>query len=80
MHLREALLDTAEERFEPIDLEIGMDAALHEHAGSAHFDRLGNLFVDLIEVEQITLFAAGALDGRIKSAEGAVLRCRCWCS
>jgi hypothetical protein len=44
--LREALLDAAEEALEPVDLEVGMNAALHQHAGAAHLERLGDLLVD----------------------------------
>ena len=50
-----------------------MEAALHEDAGAAHFQGFGDLLVNFIEVEQVALFAAGALDGRIEGAEGAVL-------
>ena len=73
MHLRKALLDAAEERLEPVDFEIGMNAALHEHTGAAHLDGFGDLLVDLIKVEEVALFAARTLDGRIEGAERAVL-------
>ena len=59
--LREALLDAAEEALEPVDLEVGMDAALHQHAGAAHLQGLGDLLVDLLEVEDVALFGTRAL-------------------
>ena len=34
--LREALLDAGKQPLEPVDLQIGMDAALHQDAGAAH--------------------------------------------
>ena len=50
--LREALLDAGEEALEPVDLQIGVEAALHEDAGAAHLVGLGDLLVDLLEVER----------------------------
>ena len=57
--VREALLDAGEQTLEPVDLEIGMDAALHQHTGAAHLQRLGDLFVNLFEVEYVALVGAG---------------------
>jgi hypothetical protein len=72
--LREALLDAAEEPLEPVDLEVGMDAALHQHAGAAHLDGLGDLLVDRLEVEDVALFRARPFGQRpVEGAEGAVL-------
>ena len=34
----EALLDAAEQVLVPLDLQIGMQAALHQHAGAAQID------------------------------------------
>ena len=47
-----------EEPLEPVDLEIGMNAALHQHAGAAHLQGLGDLLVDLLEVEDVAFFRA----------------------
>src|SRR5580658_6397066 len=75
--LREALLDAREQPLEPIDLEIGMNAALHQHAGSAHLESLGNFVVNGFEVENVALVRAwirlaGAGQRAIEGAKGAV--------
>ena len=53
-----ALLDAGEEALEPVDLQIGMKAALHQDAGAAHLLGLGDLFVDLFEREDVALVGA----------------------
>src|SRR6202041_2757396 len=49
----EALLDAGEKRFEPANLEVGMNSALHKDAGAAHFDGLADFGVDGVEVEEV---------------------------
>ena len=76
--LREALLDAGEQPLEPIDLEIGMNAALHQHAGAAHLEGLGDLLVDFFEVEDVAFVRAriglaGTGQRTVEGAEGAVL-------
>ncbi len=76
--LRKALLDAAKQPLEPVDLEIGMNAALHQHARAAHLHGLGNLLVNLLEVEDVAFVGAGiGLAGpgqrAVEGAEGAVL-------
>ena len=61
MNLREALLDTAEHALVPVDLEVRMEAALHENARAAEFDGLADFFVNGIEVEDVAFFGGGAL-------------------
>ena len=56
--LRKALLDAGEQALEPVDLQIGMKAALHQHAGAAHLLGLGDLVVDRLEVEDVALARA----------------------
>ena len=73
MNLRETLLDAAQHFLVPIDLQIGMQAALHQHAGAAEFDGLANLVVDGVELEDVTLFGCGPLQRPVESAEGAIL-------
>ena len=51
-----------------------MQAALHEHAGAAQLHGLADLLVDRLHVKHVALGAAGAFDGRVKGAEGAVFR------
>ena len=69
----EALLDAAQHLLMPVDLQVGMQAALHQHARAAEFDGLANLFVDGFEVENVSLFRLGPLQRTIERAEGAVL-------
>ena len=59
--LREALLDAGEQALEPVDLEVGVDAALHEHAGAAHLLGLGDLLVDLFEIEDVAFVGVRSL-------------------
>ena len=73
MHSREALFDAAQQALKPIDLQVGMQAALHQHAGAAKFNRLANLFVDGVEVEDVSLGRQLALQRPIEGAERAVL-------
>ncbi len=76
--LREALLDAGEESLEPVDFQVGVKAALHQHAGAAHLLGFGDLFVDLFEVEDVALVGAGNVlsffgERAVEGAEGAVL-------
>ena len=71
--LREALLDAAEERLEPVDLEVRVDAALHQHTSAAHLNRLADLVVDGVEVEDVAFGGELALQRPVEGAEGAVL-------
>src|SRR5277367_1369906 len=72
MNLREPLLDAAKHALVPVDLEIGMQAALHQHAGAAKFDSLANLLVDCVEVENVTLFSGRPFQRTIERAESAI--------
>ena len=69
----EALLDAGEEAFEPVDLEVGVDAALHEDAGASHLFGLADLIVDLVELEDVALGGELAFERPVEGAEGAVL-------
>ena len=71
--LRKALLHAAQQRFVPLDLQIGMQAALQQHAGAAQLDRLAHLVVNGVEVEDVSLLRQLALERAIEGAEGAVL-------
>ena len=73
MNLREALLDSAQHFLVPVDFEIGMQAALHQHARASEFDGLADLFVDGVEVEDVTFFCGGAFQRAVEGAESAVL-------
>src|SRR5665213_1096187 len=78
-NLRKALLDACEQSLKPVDLEIGMDAALHQHAGAAHLQRFGNLLVNFFEVENVSIVGLGITLAILRQwpaagAEGAVLR------
>ena len=64
VNLRESLLDAAQHLLVPVDLEIGMQAALHQHACAAQLHGLPNLVVDRFEIEDVTLFCRGPFSGR----------------
>ena len=69
----EALLDAAEEGLEPLDFEVGVDAALHEDAGAAHLFGFGDLVEDGVKVEDVAFGGGGAFERPVEGAEGAVL-------
>ena len=50
-----------EQPLEPVDLQVGMNAALHQHARPAHLHRLGDLLVDVLEVQDVALVRRAAL-------------------
>src|SRR5439155_2125374 len=50
-----------------------MQAALHKHASAAELDGLANLFVNRVEVEDVSLFRLRPLQWAIKRTERAVL-------
>src|SRR5262249_51949841 len=71
--LREPLLDALEQALEPLDLQVGMETALHEHAGAAHLDGFGDLGVNSFEVEDVAFAGQLALERTVEGAEGTVL-------
>ena len=73
VNLREALLHAAEQVFVPLDLQVGMQAALQQDAGAAQLHRLPHLVVNRFEVEDVAFLRQLALQRAIEGAEGAVL-------
>src|SRR3989442_13252515 len=73
VNLRKALLDAAEHLFVPFDLEIGMQAALHQDPRAAQFYGLLDLVVDGVEIQDVALFGARSFQRTVEGAEGAVL-------
>src|SRR5438094_10547195 len=73
VNLGKSLLDATQHLLVPVNFQIGMQAALHQHACAAKFDRLANLVVDRFEIEDVPLFSFGSLQWTIKRAECAVL-------
>ena len=69
----EALLDAREEPLEPFDFEVRVDAALHQHAGTAHLLGLCDFLADGLEVEDVAFLRARAFERPVESAKGAVL-------
>src|SRR6476469_8592491 len=53
MDFRKALLDTTQHLLVPINLEVRMEAALHQYARSAKLDGLMNLVVNSLEIEDV---------------------------
>src|SRR5436190_13598122 len=66
-----ALLDRAQQIFVPLDLEIGMQAALHQDAGSTQVDGLLDLVEDRFLRQDIAL---GMPHRAVESAEAAIFR------
>lgn len=73
MYLREPLLDTPHQLLIPLQLQIRMQAALHQHTCPTHFHRLADFFVDGFQVQHVALGPSWALDRGVKGAEGTVL-------
>src|SRR5437870_2611801 len=72
VNLGKSLLDATQHALVPLDLQIGMQAALHQHARAAEFDRLANLVVDCFQIEDVSLFGFGAFQWTIERTESAV--------
>src|SRR5437899_2331679 len=72
MNLGKSLLDATQHLLVPVNFQIGMQAALHQHARAAEFDRLANLVVDRFEIEDVSLFSFGSLQWTIERTESAV--------
>src|SRR6185312_9213054 len=65
----ETLLDTAQQVFVPVDLQIRVQAALHQDAGAAEVDRLA----DLVEDHFLRVHVAFLMPRRaVKGAEAAI--------
>src|SRR5258708_9219565 len=73
MHLGKALLDPAHHLFIPLELQVRMQAALHKHACPAQFDCLADLFVNGLEIQNISLGSSRSLDRPAEGAECAIL-------
>ena len=67
--IRETRLDPRKQPLEPVDLQLRMDATLHQNARPAHLFRLANLVVDLVELEDVSLGRKLALQRPIKCAK-----------
>ena len=72
MNSGEPLLDAAQHLLMPVNFQVGMQAALHQHSGTTHFDGLANLFVNGFELEDVSLFGFGTLQWTIEGTEGAI--------
>ena len=71
--LGEPLFDAPEQAFKPFDLEVGVQAALHKHAGTAHFHGFGNFLVNRFEVENVTFAGEFSFKRPIKCTKAAIL-------
>jgi hypothetical protein len=80
MNLRKALLDAAQHFLVPVNLQIGMQAALHQHARAAEFDGLANLLVDGVEIEDVAFFRRRALSAGDRRRRRCSIRCRSSCN
>src|ERR1700685_980674 len=73
MNLWETLLDTAQHLLMPVNLQIGMQAALHQHSRPTEFDGLANLFVNGFEVKNVSFFSFGSFQRTVEGTKSAVL-------
>src|SRR5258708_25254189 len=71
--LGKPLLDALEQSLKPFDLEIGVQAALHEHASAAHLHGFGNFLVNRFEVENVTFAGELTFKRPIKCTKAAIL-------
>ena len=71
--LGKTLLDALQQALKPFDLEIRMQAALHENAGATHGDCFCDFVVDGFEVEDVAFGSLLAFEWTIEGTEGAVL-------
>ena len=63
------LLDAAEKVLVPLDLEVGVQAALHQHAGPAQVERLLDFFEDLLLGQHVPFRVP---HGAVERAEAAI--------
>src|SRR3954453_24233986 len=73
LNLGEALLHAAEEPLEPGDLQVRVQARLHQNAGAAQLHRLPDLYVNGVKVEDVSLSRHLALERPVEGAERAIL-------
>ena len=64
MDFRKALLDATQHLLVPVNFQIRMQAALHQHAGAAELDGLANLLVNRVEVENVSFLGRRPFSGR----------------
>src|SRR5208282_4423495 len=69
----EPLLDAAQHLLMPVDFQVRMQAALHQHSRPTHLDGLTNLLVNGFEVEDVSLFCLCPFQRTIESTERTVL-------
>src|SRR6266700_6647521 len=74
MDFGKALFHSTQHALVPVDLQIGMEAALHQHSGATELDGLTNLLVDRIEFEDVSFFRLRPFQWTVKRAKGAILR------
>src|SRR3989442_14503731 len=72
MNFGESLLDAAQHAFVPVNFQIGMQTALHQHACASEFDGFANLVVDRFQIQDVSLFGFGAFQWTIERTESAV--------
>ena len=72
MDLGKALLDASHHLLVPLDLQVGMQATLHEHPGPAQFHGLLDLGVDRVEIEDVPFFGPRSLQRPVEGTERAV--------
>src|SRR5436190_13109362 len=64
-----ALLNSAQHTFMPINLQIRMESALHQHPRTAKLDRLTDFLVDRLELQDVSFLCFRPLQRPIKRTE-----------
>src|ERR1700730_13955161 len=73
MNFRKTLLDAAQHLLMPVNLEIRMQASLHQYSGASEFDGFADLLVDGLEIQDVSFFGFRSLEWTIERAKRAVL-------
>ena len=69
LKLRILRVQRAQQIFVPLDTKVGMQSALHQHAGAAERDRLVDLLADLFERAHVSVGRAGPAIERAERAD-----------
>ena len=72
MNLRKAFFDPAHHLLVPVNLEVRMQAALHQHSRTAELDGLADLLVDRVELEDVAFLRGRPFQRAVECAEGAI--------
>ena len=72
VNLGEALLDPGQHLLVPLNLQIGMQATLHQNACPPEFDGFADLVIDRVEIEDVAFLCLRAFQRPVERAKCAV--------